>query len=115
MTFTHQYMQVITPTRIVNPIKLQASLVVNDDQTVSETHIRSSLTYKLIDLLGPYLHIERDINLQNLTHMFNATITLLPLDTKQCAVDDQYTVQRQHFTQAEIDAAILHTYPERFV
>lgn len=115
MTFTHQYMQVITPTRVVSPIKLHTSLLVRDDVSATEDHIRSSLTYKFTDLLGPYLHIERDINLQNLTHMFNATITLLPLDTKQCVVDDQYTLQRQHFTQAEIDAAILHTYPERFV
>ena len=47
--------------------------------------------------------------------LYTARISLVPLNTRQCILNDQYTYNSQYFTRDEIDAAIANTYPERFL
>ena len=102
-----------TNTRYQPPVTLQASASYTYD--VDLVDVTSHLLSDLADKLRPYVDIEQCFDPSYLRDMYTARLSLVPLDTRQCILNDQYTYNSQHFTQAEIDAAIANTYPERFL
>ena len=95
------------------PIKLQASA--SYTYNVDLVDVTSHLLSDLADRLRHYVDIEQCFDSSYLRDIYTARISLVPLDTRQCILNDRYTYNHQHFTRAEIDAAIQHTYPERFI
>ena len=108
----------LTPTQNPNlcykpPVNLQASTSYTYDTDLVD--ITSHLLSDLADKLRPYVDIERCYDPSYLRCIYTARISLVPLDTRQCVLNDQYAYKSQHFTRADIDAAITNTYPERFL
>ena len=95
------------------PVNLQASASYTYD--VDLVDVTSHLLSDLADRLRPYVDIEQCFDPSLLRDTYTARISLVPLDTRQCILNDQYTYNSQHFTKAEIDVAIANTYPERFL
>ena len=95
------------------PVNLQAAVSYTYD--VDLVDATSHLLSDLADKLRPYVDIEQSYDPSYLRDIYTASISLVPLDTRQCILNDQYTYNSQHFTRDEIDAAIAHTYPERFL
>ena len=95
------------------PAHIQASASYTYD--VDLVDVTSHLLSDLADKLRPYVDIEQCFDPSLLRDTYTARISLVPLDTRQCILNDQYTYNSQHFTQAEIDAAIANSYPERFL
>ena len=95
------------------PIRLQASAAYTYD--VDLVDVTSHLLSDLADRLRPYADIEQCFDPSLLRDTYTARIPLVPLDTRQCILNDQYAYNSQHFTRAEIDTAIANTYPERFL
>lgn len=96
-----------------SPVTLRTSVTYSDDIDLVE--VTSHLLSSLADKLRPYVDIEHHFDPLYLRGTYTARISLVPLDTRQCVLNDQYTYNSQHFTRAEIDAAIANTYPERFL
>ena len=108
----------LTPAQTPNirhqpPVTLQTSASYTYD--VDLVDVTSHLLSDLADNLRPYVDIEQCYDPSYLRDIYTARITLVPLDTRQCILNDQYTYNSQHFTRDEIDAAIANTYPERFL
>ena len=103
----------ITDIRHQPPVTLQASASYTYD--VDLVDVTSHLLSDLADKLRPYVDIEQCFDHSYLHNIYTARLSLVPLDTRQCILNDQYTYNSQHFTRAEIDAAIANTYPERFL
>ena len=95
------------------PITLQASASYTYD--VDLVDVTSHLLSDLADNLRPYVDIEQCYDHSYPRYIYTARISLVPLDTRQCVINNQYTYNSQHFTRDEIDAAIANTYPERFL
>ena len=95
------------------PVTLQASASYTYD--VDLVDVTSHLLSDLADKLRPHVDIEQCFDHSLLRDTYTARIRIVPLDTRQCILNDQYTYNSQHFTRAEIDAAITNTYPERFL
>lgn len=103
----------LTNIRHQPPVTLQASASCTYD--VDLVDVTSHLLSSLADKLRPYVDVEQRFDRSYLHNIYTARLSLVPLDTRQCILNDQYTYNSQHFTRAEIDAAIQHTYPERFL
>ena len=108
----------LTPAQTPNirrqsPVTLQASASYTYD--VDLVDVTSHLLSDLADKLRPYVNIEQCFDHFYLRKYYTARISLVPLSTRQCVLNDQYTYNSQHFTRDEIDAAIANTYPERFL
>lgn len=95
------------------PIILRASA--SYTREVDLVDVTSHLLLDLADNLRPYVDIEQCFDSSYLRNIYTARISLVPLDTRQCILNDQYTYNSQHFTRNEIDAAIANTYLERFL
>ena len=95
------------------PVTLQASASYTYD--VDLVDVTSHLLSNLADELRPYVDIEQCFDPSYLRYIYTARISLVPLNTRQCVLNDQYPYNSQHFTRDEIDAAIANTYPERFL
>ena len=95
------------------PAYIQASASYTYD--VDLVDVTSHLLSDLADKLRPYVDIEQCFDPSLLRDTYTARIRIVPLDTRQCILNDQYTYGSQHFTRAEIDTAIANTYPERFL
>ena len=95
------------------PVNLQSSVSYTYD--VDFVDVTSHLLSDLADELRPYVDIEKCYDSSYLRYIYTARISLVPLDTRQCIINDQYTYNSQHFTRDEIDTAIANTYPERFL
>ena len=95
------------------PAHIQSSASYTYD--VDLVDVTSHLLSDLADKLRPYVDIEQCYDPSYLRDTYKATLSLVPLDTRQCILNDQYTYNSQHFTRAEIDAAIANTYTERFL
>ena len=95
------------------PVTLQTSASYTYD--VDLVDVTSHLLSDLADKLRPYVDIEQCFDPSHLRDAYTARIRIVPLDTRQCILNDQYTYNSQHFTKAEIDVAIANTYPERFL
>ena len=102
-----------TNIRYQPPVILQASASYTYD--VDLVDVTSHLLSDLADKLRPYVNIEQCFDHSYLRYIYTARISLVPLSTRQCVLNDQYTYNSQHFTRDEIDAAIANTYPERFL
>lgn len=96
-----------------SPARIQASASYTYD--VDLVDVTSHLLSDLADKLRSYVDIEQCFDPSFLRDIYTARISLVPLDTHQCILNDQYTYNSQHFTKAEIDVAIANTYPERFL
>lgn len=108
----------LTPAQTPNvrrqpPVNLQASASYTYD--VDLVDVTSHLLSDLADNLRAYVDIEQCFDSSYIHNIYTARISLVPLDTRQCVLNDQYTYNSQHFTRDEIDAAIANTYPERFL
>ena len=77
--------------------------------------IRKLLAEHLASELIPYINVQSDHHHLTNTIEYIGTISVVPLDTSACVLNDQYTYCNQHFTQAEIDYAISQIYPERLI
>ena len=95
------------------PVILQTSASYTYD--VDLVDVTSHLLSDLADKLRPYVNIERCWDSSYIRDVYTASISVVPLDTRQCILNDQYTCNYQYFTRDEIDAAIANTYPERFL
>lgn len=100
-------------TRQQPPVTLRTSVTYSDD--IDRVEVTYRLLSDLADKLRPYVDIEHHFDPLYARGTYTARISLVPLDTRQCVLNDQYTYNSQHFTRAEIDAAIANTYPERFL
>ena len=100
-------------TKHQSPIQLQATLHALDhiDREIVLDKILSSFLPDLNEHVDLYEEHHYDTGAIH----YKATLSLVPLDTRQCILNDQYTYNSQHFTRAEIDTAIANTYPERFL
>ena len=103
----------ITNIRHQPPVTLHASASYTYD--VDLVDVTSHLLSDLADKLHPYVNIKQCFDPSYLRYIYTARISLVPLNTRQCILNDQYTYNSQHFTRDEIDAAIANTYPERFL
>lgn len=96
-----------------SPVTLSTSVTYSDD--IDLVDVTSHLLSDLADKLRPYVDIEHRFDHLYSCGTYTARISIVPLDTLQCVLNDQYTYNSQYFTRAEIDAAIANTYPERFL
>lgn len=96
-----------------SPVTLRTTVTYSDD--IDLVDVTSHLLSGLADKLRPYVDIEHHFNPLYSCGTYTARISLVPLDTRQCVLNDQYTYNSQYFTRAEIDAAVANTYPERFL
>ena len=103
----------LTNIRHQPPVTLHTSASYTYD--VDLVDVTSHLLSDLADKLRPYVNIEQCFDHSYLRNYYTARISLVPLSTRQCVLNDQYTYNSQHFTRDEIDAAIANTYPERFL
>ena len=75
------------------------------------THMVHSLTPNLF----VFMDIRRDYNVSNDTYVYRGRIKVAPLTTESTVLNDLYTLDTLPFTASEIDTALRHTYPERFL
>ena len=99
---------------VTSPVHLHAAISYSDNVPLT-LHIRDQLTHNLLHDIADHVAIEREYDSYRMSTTFYAELVVLPLDTKHQVQSDRYTYNHQHFTRAEIDAAIQHTYPERFL
>lgn len=95
------------------PVILRTTAAYNHE--VDLVDVTSHLLSDLADKLHPYVDIKRCWDSSYIQDVYTASISIVPLSTRQCVLNDQYTYNSQHFTRDEIDAAITNTYPERFL
>ena len=81
------------------------------DRTEVAEHLLHSLTPKLL----PFMDILRDYDVANGTYSYHGRLTVAPLSIKQTIRNNLYILNTMSFTEAEINAALRYTYPERFV
>lgn len=103
-----------SPKIITSPIHLHTKISYGDNVLLAP-HVRDQLTHNLLHDIADHVAIEREYDPYRMYTTFYAGLVVLPLDTKHQVQSDRYTYNQQHFTHAEIDAAIQHTYPERFL
>ena len=103
-----------SPKVITSPVHLHAKISYNY-KVLLAPHIRDQLTHSLLHDIADHVAIEREYDPYRMSTTFYAGLVVLPLDTKHQVQSDRYTYNHQHFTRAEIDAAIANTYPERFI
>ena len=103
-----------SPKVVTSPIHLHAKLSYSYNVLLAP-HIRDQLTHNLLHDIADHVAIEREYDPYRMSTTFHAELVVLPLDTKHQVQSNRYTYNQQHFTHAEIDAAIQHTYPERFI
>ena len=95
------------------PIQLQATLHALDP--IDRETVLDKILINLLPYLTNHVDLYEEHHYDTGATYYKATLSLVPLDTRQCILNDQYTYNSQHFTRDEIDAAIASTYPERFV
>ena len=110
----HSYSEFLSPKVITSPIHLHTKISYSDNVLLAP-HIRDQLTHSLLHDIANHVAIEREYDPYRMSTTFYAGLVVLPLDTKHQVQSDRYTYNHQHFTRAEIDAAIQHAYPERFL
>ena len=110
----HSYSEFLSPKVITSPVRLHAEVSYSDSVPFT-LHVRDQLVHNLLHDIANHIVIDREYNPYRMSTTFHAQLALLPLDTKHQVQSDRYTYNHQHFTRAEIDAAIQHTYPERFL
>lgn len=99
---------------ITSPVRLRTEVSYSDNVPFT-LHVRDQLANNLLHDAANYIIIDRAYDPYRMSTTFHAQLALLPLDTKHQVQSDRYTYKQQHFTHAEIDAAIQYTYPERFL
>ena len=103
-----------SPKVITSPVHLHAAISYSDSVPFT-LHVRDQLFNDLLHDIAYHVAIDREYDPYYMSTTFHAELVVLPLDTKHQVQSDRYTYNQQHFTRAEIDAAIQHTYPERFI
>ena len=82
---------------------------------MDRTDIVDHMMHSLIPDLSPFIDIRRDYNVSNDTYTYYARLKVAPLSTKSTVLNDLYTLDTLPFTASEINTALRHTYPERFI
>ena len=95
------------------PIQLQATLHALD--RIDRELVLDKILSSFLPGLNEHVDLYEEHHYDTGATYYKATLSLVPLDTRQCILNDQYTYNSQHFTRAEIDTAIANTYPERFL
>ena len=95
------------------PIQLHATLHALDP--IDRETVLDKILSSFLPDLASHVDLYEEHHYDTGATYYKATLSVVPLDTRQCILNDQYTYNSQHFTRAEIDAAIQHTYPERFI
>ena len=99
---------------ITSPVCLHTAISYSDNVPFT-LHVRDQLVYDLLHDIANHIAIDYEYDSYHRSTTFHAELVVLPLDTKHQVQSDRYTYNQQHFTHAEIDAAIANTYPERFL
>lgn len=74
-------------------------------------HMINNLTPNLFG----FMDVRRDYSGSNDTYVYCGRIKVAPLSTKSTVLNDLYTLDTLPFTASEINTALRHTYPERFI
>ena len=110
----HLYSESPSPKAVISPVRLHATISYSDSVPLT-LHVRDQLIYDLLPSIADHIAIDCEYDPYHISTTFHAELVVLPLDTKHLVQSDHYTYNQQHFTRAEIDAAIQYTYPERFL
>ena len=103
-----------SPKVVTSPVHLHAAISYSDNVPLT-LHVRDQLVNDLLHDIADHVAIDREYDPYRMSTTFYAGLVVLPLDTEHQVQSDRYTYNQQHFTRAEIDVAIQHTYPERFL
>ena len=103
-----------SPKVVTSPVRLRTDISYNANVPFS-LHVRDQLVHNLLHDIADHVAIASEYDPYHMFTTFRAELAVLPLDTQHQVQSDRYTYNQQHFTHAEIDAAIQHTYPERFL
>ena len=95
------------------PIQLQATL--HSFGPINREIVLDKILSSFLPDLNEHVDLYEEHHHDTGATYYKATMSIVPLDTRQCILNDQYTYNSQHFTKAEIDVAIAKTYPERFI
>ncbi len=104
------------PTKLGTVQRISAMVTLHcEEREEPIVEIRKLLAERLASELITHIDIKSDYHHTTDMIEYIGTISIAPLDTSACVLNDQYTHCNQHFTQAEIDYAISQTYPERYI
>ena len=84
-------------------------------QELDRVEVLEHLIHGLIPKLLPFIDILRDYDIARATYTYHGRLNVAPLAIKQTIRNNLYTFNTIPFTEAEINTALRHTYPERFV
>ena len=82
---------------------------------ITSIDVRYRLASELAQRIEPYIDVRSEYRPELDEKHYYGSVNVIALDTEACVVNDKYTYRSQHFTQADIDAALLNTFPERFI
>ena len=103
-----------SPKVVTSPVRLRTDISYNANVPFT-LHVRDQLVHNLLHNIADHVAIASEYDPYRMLTTFHAELVVLPLDTQHQVQNDRYIYNRQHFTRAEIDAAIANTYPERFL
>lgn len=97
------------------PIELRAQITsLHNYDNSREDAVKHVLT-KLTSALAPYVDYRQEYDPERMQYTNYGSIKVVPLSTAAIVRNNLYTLDTLPFTEAEINAALRHTYPERFI
>ena len=106
----------ITPNYCYSPpIELRAKVVsLHNYDHCREDAVEHLLT-KLASTLAPYVDFRQEYDPEHMQYINYGSVKVVPLSTAAIVRNNLYILDTLPFTEAEINAALHHTYPERFI
>ena len=109
------YSSIIPSYSSSNLTELYATYTVPYYYEADRPEIVKHMVHSLTPSLFAFMDIRRDYNVSNDTYVYRGRIKVAPLTTESTVLNDLYTLDTLPFTASEIDTALRHTYPERFL
>ena len=109
------YSSIIPSYSYSNLTELYATYTVPSYYEVDRHDIIKHMINNLAPNLFGFMDVRRDYSVSDDTHVYCGRIKVAPLSTKSTVLNDLYTLDTFPFTASEINTALRHTYPERFI
>ena len=109
------YSSIIPSYSSSNLTELHTTYTVHSYCEIDRYDIIKHMINNLTPNLFGFMDVRRDYSVSNDTYVYYGRIKVAPLSTKSTILNDLYTLDTLHFTASEINTALRHTYPERFI
>ena len=98
-----------------NLTELYATYTVPSYRNVDRVEIVDNMINSLMPKLFSFIDVLSDYDASTDTHTYYGRLKVAPLSTKCIVRNNLYTLATLPFTESEINDALHHTYPERFI